>query len=291
MSEHVAVIGCGLMGSAIARAFAREGDVVVWNRTPAKAHRLAGPKLRVAESVQDAVKDAKVVVLSLSTYQAAHEALDSVHDWGTTTLVNLITGTPTDAEQFSEWAGGHGVQHLDGAILAYPQDIGTASAMLVYAGPHAVWSAHEQLLMSIGGASRHLSDAIGGAKVFDVALTGAFYTVALGAFLEAAAFADAYGVPVEATRLGAENLMGLLRHDMDGAATAIAAGRYETDQSTVNVCTDAARSWRRAMVDAGQRAALMSAQLDSLEAAQSAGYGDCRFYALFEAAKSSDTTT
>jgi choline dehydrogenase-like flavoprotein len=48
----VAVIGCGLMGSALARTFARNGlSVAVWNRTPERAEALAGKGISAVRAV------------------------------------------------------------------------------------------------------------------------------------------------------------------------------------------------------------------------------------------------
>jgi hypothetical protein len=38
------------------------------------------------------------------------------------------------------WAAERGVEYLGGAILAYPQDIGSAEALLLFSGSPAVWS-------------------------------------------------------------------------------------------------------------------------------------------------------
>jgi 3-hydroxyisobutyrate dehydrogenase-like beta-hydroxyacid dehydrogenase len=47
----VGFLGMGLMGSRMARQLAKKGfEVVVWNRTRAKAEALAGPGIRVADS-------------------------------------------------------------------------------------------------------------------------------------------------------------------------------------------------------------------------------------------------
>lgn len=274
------------MGSALARTFADSGaDVVVWNRTPDKARQLEGASIRVAESLQGAVREAELVVLSLSTYAAAEEALDPVDGWDAKTLVNLITGTPADAERFASWAADRGAQYLDGAILCYPQDIATDDGLVVFSGPQALWAAHEEQLMRLGGASHFVSDVPGAANVVDVAVVGGLYNVAIGAFLEAAAYAHACKVPIEALRPDTENLLALLRHSIDEATEIIESGNYETDQATVDVCVAATQSWRQAMVDAGQRAVLISGQLENLETAAAEGKGHLGPYVLFETAK------
>src|SRR5262249_4941274 len=145
MNEDIAVIGCGLMGSAIARGFATGNQpVVVWNRTTQKAAELEGPSIRRTSTPEEAVASAGLVVLVLSTYAVARDTLEPVADWSGTTVANLITGTPEEAEAFGEWITSRGGRYLDAAILAYPQDIGSADAIILVAGSPEVWAAQEQ---------------------------------------------------------------------------------------------------------------------------------------------------
>ena len=53
---RVAVIGTGIMGAGIAGSLAREGhEVVVWNRTAARAEAVAGDGVTAAGSVAEAL--------------------------------------------------------------------------------------------------------------------------------------------------------------------------------------------------------------------------------------------
>src|SRR5215475_5045419 len=57
---HVAVLGTGIMGAAMARSLAREGhDVTVWNRTPARAQAAAGEGITACGAIADAVLGTK----------------------------------------------------------------------------------------------------------------------------------------------------------------------------------------------------------------------------------------
>lgn len=65
-SLHVAVLGTGIMGAAMARNLVRAGHrVTAWNRTEAKAAPLAEAGATVVTSPGDAVADADVVVTML----------------------------------------------------------------------------------------------------------------------------------------------------------------------------------------------------------------------------------
>lgn len=114
---RVAVLGLGRMGAAMAGTLARVGfDLVVWNRTPARAEEVSSAiGARMASTAAEAVADAAVVVSSL----ADDAALIEVHtgSGGTlegmqseTVVVETSTVDPTTvidlARRFSD-AGGH----------------------------------------------------------------------------------------------------------------------------------------------------------------------------------------
>ena len=72
----VAVLGTGIMGSAMARNLAAAGlHTTVWDRSPQAAAPLAGAGVRVAVSPQEAVRDAGVVITMLPTADAAESVM------------------------------------------------------------------------------------------------------------------------------------------------------------------------------------------------------------------------
>jgi 3-hydroxyisobutyrate dehydrogenase-like beta-hydroxyacid dehydrogenase len=94
-APQVAVVGCGFMGSALARTLAERGcSVTVWNRTHERAGELASERIRAVQKICEAVADAQVVLACLADYEVAYAALAPVEDWGDTVLVNLASGIP-----------------------------------------------------------------------------------------------------------------------------------------------------------------------------------------------------
>jgi len=77
---RVAFLGLGRMGAAMAAHVARSPDheLTVWNRTAGRAGPLVELGARQAGSVQDAVRDAEVVVLMLFGPDAVREVLPQV---------------------------------------------------------------------------------------------------------------------------------------------------------------------------------------------------------------------
>ena len=65
---RVAVIGAGIMGSAMARSLARAGlTTTAWDRSPSATAPLAAAGVLVAASPEEAVRDARVVITMLPT--------------------------------------------------------------------------------------------------------------------------------------------------------------------------------------------------------------------------------
>ena len=75
-SLKVAVLGTGIMGSAIARDLLRNGlSVTVWNRTRERAEPLAAAGARVASSPAEAAAGSDVVLTMLTDWEAVETAM------------------------------------------------------------------------------------------------------------------------------------------------------------------------------------------------------------------------
>jgi 3-hydroxyisobutyrate dehydrogenase len=73
---EVAVLGAGIMGSAMARNLVAAGlKTKVWDRSPAAAGPLAADGAVVAESARDAVRDVAVVITMLPTADAVESVV------------------------------------------------------------------------------------------------------------------------------------------------------------------------------------------------------------------------
>jgi 3-hydroxyisobutyrate dehydrogenase-like beta-hydroxyacid dehydrogenase len=279
LGDGIGIIGCGAIGAAVARQFAAAGhDVVVWNRSPERTRAVAADRIAVADSVSAVVESSPIVVLCVTGYDDARAALEPVHAWGGTVLVNLVTGTPAEARDFASWAAARGVAYLDGVICAYPQDIGAPATMVLYAGPERVWSRVSAALAALGGGTRRIDDDIAVPNVLDVAVA-VFYTAALGGFAEALAYARASGAGSALVESVAGPMLDVLRRDMRDGAAAVESGKHETDQATIDGYIAALGTWCRAVQEQGQDARLMSATRDNLLAAAAAGHGHLGFFA------------
>ncbi|WP_158890786.1 NAD(P)-dependent oxidoreductase [Amycolatopsis anabasis] len=282
----VAVLGCGLLGSALARNFAAKGHrTAAWNRTQAKAEALAGGGVSALSDVDEAVRSSKLVVAVTSTYATTREALAAVADWTGTTLVNVGTGTPAEAEELKAWAEARGVHYLDGAVLCYPQQVGTKEGMVLYSGSAEAWAEHEQTLMAPGPYSMFVSDNVKAASVLDTAIIGGFYSAALSAYVEASTYALDQGVDPETLNAISELAFHALAATGKEGVGAIASDQHETETATLGVYAEGCRATLGAMQSAGHQARLLAAAVENLNEAEKAGLGSLGFFASTKVAR------
>ncbi|WP_162834413.1 NAD(P)-binding domain-containing protein [Amycolatopsis circi] len=271
--HDVAVLGCGLMGSALARRFASSGlAATAWNRTPGRAEALASDGVRPAASVEEALGGTGLVVVCMSDIDATRNVLAAAPSLSGLTVVNLSDGTYDDVETLACWLGEHGAQFLDGSTLCYPGQIGEPGAMVAFSGPSSVWAEHEATLTLLGGRSRHVSDEITGAKSLYLGC-GAFFVTALTGFVESATCLLRRGRTLEEVRDTTLHGLELLRHATEEAAAAIESGRHETDQATIHVFADGVRRALGELADSGVDLSVMAAVSGKLDAAEHAGMG------------------
>ncbi|QFG24308.1 NAD(P)-dependent oxidoreductase [Actinomadura sp. WMMB 499] len=195
----VTVLGLGMMGRALAAAFLRDGHpTTVWNRTAAKAGPLVAEGATLAASPAEAVAAAPLVVVCLSDHASVRAVLDPVGGaLDGRTVANLSSGTSGEARETAAALARHGAAYLGGAIMAVPETIGTADALLVYSGPRAVFDRHEPVLRSLGTGTSHLGDEHGLASLNEMAVLSVMWHV-LNGFLHGAALLGAAGVDAAA---------------------------------------------------------------------------------------------
>ncbi|MFJ5992950.1 NAD(P)-dependent oxidoreductase [Lentzea sp. NPDC092896] len=259
IKKTVSVLGLGRMGSALANALVGEGyEVTVWNRsgdkpTPAGTKRAATP--------QEAFKS-DVVVTCLSTYDVQQPLLTNEIK----TLVNLTSGTPEQARATAQWAKANGVEYVDGVIMAVPQQIGTASARILFSG-----NENHHVLQAFGEPV-HLGEDAGLAALYDLALLGVMWSV-FGGYLQALALVGSAGIaPGKFTPLATDWLATVTTFLPEmGAVTQ--SRNYETDVSALDINVSGLRLLTEANREQGLDTTVPQALHDLFERAQSNGHG------------------
>lgn len=182
------------MGQAMAATLLKHGHpTTVWNRTPGKADHLIANGATAAGTVAEAVAASQLVIVCVLDYDAVRTTVEPVADTLTgRTLVNLTTGAPEQARQMAAWAGEHGIEYLDGALMTVPQNVGGPEALVLYSGAKAAFETHRQTLELVG-VSRFLGEDAGLAGLHDLALLALMYATLAG-YYHATALVGAVGV-------------------------------------------------------------------------------------------------
>jgi 3-hydroxyisobutyrate dehydrogenase-like beta-hydroxyacid dehydrogenase len=170
----VTMLGLGAMGSALARAFLRAGhSLTVWNRTPARMQPLLALGAKSASSPANGVKASPITVICIDDYAATRRLIEEagmLDALAGRVLVQLSTGTPSEAREQARWLAAHGVQVLVGALLPFPEGIGRPDARILFSGPGALYQFCKPVLDCLGGDPRHVGDEVGAAAVLNMAL-------------------------------------------------------------------------------------------------------------------------
>ncbi|MFG3252562.1 NAD(P)-dependent oxidoreductase [Streptomyces sp. NPDC048172] len=229
----VTVVGLGLMGQALARAFLRAGHpTTVWNRTAAKADQLVAEGARLAPTLAEALKASPLTVVCVTDYPAVHELLgvDGVPLDGTT-LVNLTSGDSAQAREAARWAERRGARYLDGAIMAVPPAIGTADAVILCSGPQEDFEAHKPALDALGTATCLGADH-GLASLYDVAGLAMMWSV-LNAWLQGTALLRTAGVDAATYAPFARQMAAAVAEWLPGHAEQIDSGAFPADVASL----------------------------------------------------------
>jgi len=227
--DKVSMIGLGLMGSALAKAFLNTGfDVTVWNRTQSKCKPLVEQGAQVVPTVAEAIGASPISVICISDYPATNNILkteDVLSKLKGKVVVQLSTGTPQEARESEAWIRDRGAEYFDGAILAYPRDIATPKAMILIAGPTQAYEKHKTLLESLGTII-YLGEKIGLPATQDIAgLT--FYVMTLVGFMQGTVIFESEGLSVEEYLALVESLLPILGEGLCQIVDRIKSGKYD----------------------------------------------------------------
>ncbi|OKI02444.1 6-phosphogluconate dehydrogenase [Streptomyces sp. CB02923] len=192
--DPVTVIGLGPMGTALAEAFLDKGhSLTVWNRTPEKADGLVAKGAVRARTVAEAVAASPVTLVCLKDYEAMYEVLQpAAAVLEGRALVNVNSGTPSEARAAVGWCEERGIDYLDGAVMVPPPLVGGPGAVFLYSGSRSVFDRHHRTLTSLGDP-RHLGEDAGLAVLHNAALLDMMYTTING-YLHATALVASAGI-------------------------------------------------------------------------------------------------
>jgi 3-hydroxyisobutyrate dehydrogenase-like beta-hydroxyacid dehydrogenase len=273
----VTVLGLGKMGVAIANALVTAGyETTVWNRSPGKVIKGA----MHASSAKEAIA-ASPVVLAVVTDGATVRELYQGSAGGA--LINLATSTPDEAAEMAAWAEQRGIDYLDGAMLAVPQQVATSDAQFLYSGSAKVFEDNQKLL-DVLATSRYLGADPAVAELWDTALLGVGYSTLLGFFHAAALLGTANTKPSEFLPLVDQWVKGMVAWLAELAAE-IESGDYRDAVSPVDLNRVAAANLVNTSLDRGVSAETLAPFRALLDRRSADGHGADSLSSLFELLK------
>ena len=161
MTESIAFLGTGLLGSGLVEAAAGRGDrVTVWNRSPAKAEALAAFGVTVAATPADAVRGAARVHLVLKD-DAAVEAVIAALRPGLSAETIIVDHTTTQPALTAERAtrlNAEGVRYLHCPVFIGPAGARKGEGAILASGPTALFEAVRPALERIAPKVKYFGE-------------------------------------------------------------------------------------------------------------------------------------
>jgi 3-hydroxyisobutyrate dehydrogenase-like beta-hydroxyacid dehydrogenase len=139
---HIAFLGTGLLGAALAEAAAKRGDTIVaWNRTPEKAKALEQFGIKAAATPADAVRNAKRVHLILKDDAVVEEVITALKPGldAKTIIVDHTTTQPKLTAERASRLNKEGVRYIHCPVFIGPAAARETKGTILAAGPRSLF--------------------------------------------------------------------------------------------------------------------------------------------------------
>jgi 3-hydroxyisobutyrate dehydrogenase len=158
----VGLIGLGNMGTAFAERLLDGGyDLLVYNRTAAKADQLAARGAAVADTAEELAERVDIVLTSLPNDEAlesvAEEVVGAMRPDGV--LVDLSTVSPGASARVAALADEASVAYLRAPVSGNPTVVRSGNLSFIVSGPREALDRVEPVLKTIGPTVHYVGDA------------------------------------------------------------------------------------------------------------------------------------
>lgn len=234
----IGVIGLGHMGSGMASSLLRAGhQLLVWDRTPAKAEAFASRVAKIAETPRDAADGVEVLVSMLSDDAAVEEVV--LGDYGAIALlrrgavhVSTSTISPTMSKRLARAHADRGQGYVAAPVLGRPEVAAKGELVVVAAGSSEAIERCRPVLHAIGKEIRVVGEAPEQANIVKLGINFVLAAM-LEAVGEAYGLVEGYGVD---DTLFLDVLSSLLKSPViDAYGTKIAEQSFEPAGFTVRL--------------------------------------------------------
>ncbi|WP_310724648.1 NAD(P)-dependent oxidoreductase [Streptomyces sp. N2A] len=272
----VAVLGTGIMGTAMARNLARAGlDVRAWNRTRARAEPLAADGVRIADTPAEAVGGVDVVLTMLldgnAVLDAVRQAAPALPDGALWLQMSTVGDEALDP--LARFADDHGLRFVDAPVLGTKAPAEKGELTILAAGSPDVRERAERVFGIVGSRTQWVGEdsASGAASRLKLVVNSWVMTLITGTG-ETMALAKGLGVDpreVLAAVAGGALDVPYLRMKSD----VILSGEYPAS-FTVSAARKDTRLITEAAHRAGVRVDLTEAAAERFRRAEAQGHGD-----------------
>jgi 3-hydroxyisobutyrate dehydrogenase-like beta-hydroxyacid dehydrogenase len=269
----VSVIGTGAMGSALVEVLAASGaDVAVWNRTRDKAESLAGPGVRIADSVEEAFATSPLTIVSVSDHELARHLVDDAGPGaGGTVVASTSFATPEQAQDLDTALSANGGHYLDVAIPGYPVDVRSGDGMFFISGDRAAFESQREWFDRIG-RTVFVDQAPGAAFTSEMAAVLAYLPMAVS-LLQGLRICESQNLPVKAFQeMALEQYPSHIRRLFDRVSAQPDPATRDVEAS-IDIWMQGADEYLTYLRSMGQDAGMYEALHRMFSAASDAGHG------------------
>jgi 3-hydroxyisobutyrate dehydrogenase-like beta-hydroxyacid dehydrogenase len=229
-----------------------------------------------------------VVIASVLDYGALQETLADGADLAGRTLINLTWGTAEEALELAQRVSTQGGDYVEGGVLCRPEAIGSTTGDILYSGPSDLIDKARPLLGELGPVHFVGSD-ITRANALSLALGSIFYAGVLS-FLEAVAYAERLGVPVDVMAPLVRIPLNLAASTADASVEQIKRENFIGSEATNAVHAAALASVSQAFASAGIEHRLTDAMVSYFDSAARLGLEHLEVSALLRVVSPTGTS-
>ncbi|KAL2813843.1 hypothetical protein BJX63DRAFT_207877 [Aspergillus granulosus] len=282
--SKITLFGLGAMGKALAVKYVDTGyTTTVWNRSSEKAQPLLDKGAKLAPSVAEGLEASDLIILCLLDNSSVKETLcKATHSLPGKTIVNLTSGTPSQARELSDWVTSQGAEYIHGGIMAVPDMIGSPHSVLLYSGKSAEAFGRIESHLAHLGTSKFLGTDPGSASLHDLALLSGMYGLFSGFFHATALIKSQSGTTASNFMQLLTPWLGAMTHYLGALAKQIDDGDYATQGSSMAMQVAGMGNIITASEQAGVSPDFIMPILMRMKQAAEEGYADADVSAVIE---------
>lgn len=193
----ITIVGCGMMGSAIAKTWIEAGHSLVVVDLNKKAAEVLIQKGAAYSETLSKAPDTEFIFFNLPDNAITKKILDTCEadQIKGKTIINSTTSTPQTVKAIEESVQSKGALYLDCKITAYPTDIGTDKGNILYSGNKEAYEKAEPILNALSKVV-YLGENTVASAIIDMANVGTYFNVVVS-MIQSAALCIQNGVSAE----------------------------------------------------------------------------------------------